>query len=130
MKPHRNLVVQYVAPAGPERELLERIDDVVARALSGDACALSAVVVTFGAALIAVARRELGVLWESEAEDVVQDVYRDIALGTYTSAAVSLDLGEGLPWLRRKVRERAWEQPERRWRDAWMPTPMRRWCRW
>jgi DNA-directed RNA polymerase specialized sigma24 family protein len=130
MKPHRNLVVQYVSPAAPERELLEQVDDVVVRALAGDARALSAVVVTFGEVLIGVARRELGTRWESEAEDVVQDVYAAIALGAYASAALSLDLGEGLPWLRRRVREQAWEQRERRWSGAWSSTPARRRCRW
>ncbi len=130
MKPHRNLVVQYVSPAAPERELLEQVDDVVVRALAGDARALSAVVVTFGEVLIGVARRELGSNWESEAEDVVQDVYAAIAVGTYASEALALDLGGGLPWLRRTVRERAWAQRELRWVGATTTTPARRRCRW
>ena len=58
MKPHRNVVVRYVHPA-PERKLLERCDDLIARALSGDARAISAVVLTFGELLVGVARREL-----------------------------------------------------------------------
>ncbi len=52
MNPHRNVVVQYVFPAGPQRELLEQCDDLVVKAASGDARALSAVVVMFGEVLV------------------------------------------------------------------------------
>ncbi len=76
MKPHRNVVVRYVYPAGPELELLEQCDDLVVRAASGDARALSAVVVTYGEVLLGVARRELGELWGEDAEDVVQENLR------------------------------------------------------
>jgi DNA-directed RNA polymerase specialized sigma24 family protein len=130
MNPHRNVVVHYVFPAAPERELLEQCDDLVLKAASGDARALSAVVVTFGEVLVGVARRELGTKWESDAEDVVQEIYAAMALGTLASAASALELGEGLPWLKRLVREQAWEQREGSWRGALRPVSPRRRCRW
>ena len=121
MKPHRNVVVHYVTPAGPERELLERCDELVVNAASGDARALSAVVVTFGEVLLGVARRELGTLWESDAEDVVQETYAALASGALEMEAWGLELGEGLPWLKRVVRELAWEQRAASWREALRP---------
>jgi DNA-directed RNA polymerase specialized sigma24 family protein len=130
MNPHRNVTVRYVTPATTERELLEQVDDLVAQALAGDARALSAVVVTFGPVLVGVARRELGVLYDGEVDDVVQEIYAAIASGVLASWAPSLGLGEGLPWLKRLVREQAWEQMERRSRGGVRPVSPRRRCRW
>jgi hypothetical protein len=134
MKPHRhvtvrNVTVHYVCPA-PQHELLEPFDDLVVKAASGDARALSAVVLTFGAVLLAVARRELGFLDEGEEDDVVQEIYAALAGGSLASSAMSLGLGEALPWLKRLVREQAWEQRERRGRGALRPVSPRRRCRW
>jgi DNA-directed RNA polymerase specialized sigma24 family protein len=77
-----------------------------------------------------VARRELGTRWEEDAEDVVQEIYAAMALGTLASAASALALGEGLPWLKRMVREQAWEQREGSWRGELRPVSPRRRCRW
>jgi DNA-directed RNA polymerase specialized sigma24 family protein len=130
MNPHRNVVVHYVTPVGAERELLEQCDDLVVKAASGDARALSAVVVTFGEVLVGVARRELGAKWASDADDVVQEIYAALALGTLTASASALELGEGLPWLKRLVREQAWEQREGSWRGQLRPVSPRRRSRW
>jgi DNA-directed RNA polymerase specialized sigma24 family protein len=129
MNPHRNVVVQYVTPA-LDHELLEQIDDLVVRAAAGDARALSAVVLTFGAALVGVARRELGTVDASLAEDAVQEVYAAMASGALASAALALDLGSGLPWLKRLVREQAWDQRERRSRATPRPVGTRHRWRW
>jgi DNA-directed RNA polymerase specialized sigma24 family protein len=129
VKPHRNVAVRYVRPAF-ESELLEQCDDLVARAATGDAGALSAVVVTFGDVLLGVARRELGTLWESDAEEVVQEIYAAMASGSLAPSASALKLGEGLPWLKRLVREQAWEQREASWRGTLRPVSPRRRCRW
>lgn len=130
MNPHRNVVVHYVFPAGPERELLEQCDNLVLKAASGDARALSAVAMTFGQVLLGVARRELGTLWEEHAEDVRQEIYAAMATGSLASAASALELGEGLPWLKRLVREQAWEQREKSWRGELRAVSPRRRCRW
>ncbi len=90
----------------------------------------SAVVLTFGAALVGVARRELGTVDASLAEDAVQEVYAAMASGALASAALALDLGSGLPWLKRLVREQAWDQRERRSRATPRPVGTRHRWRW
>jgi DNA-directed RNA polymerase specialized sigma24 family protein len=129
MKPHRHVVVRYVRPE-PERELIEGIDGLIAMALAGDARAISAVVLTFGEVLLGVARRELGTTCELDAEDVVQEIYAAMASGALAYAGRSLGLGEALPWLKRMVREQAWEQREKSWRGTLRPVSPRRRCRW
>jgi len=39
MNPHRDVAVQYVYPAGPERELVEQCDDLVLKAASDQGAA-------------------------------------------------------------------------------------------
>jgi DNA-directed RNA polymerase specialized sigma24 family protein len=122
--------VRYVITPAPDQEVLEPIDDLLALALSGDARALSAVVLTFGPVLLGVARRELGLVHACEADDVVQDLYTTMASGALASAGLSLGLGEALPWLKRAVREHAWAHRERSLRGEPGPVRSRRRCRW
>ena len=107
MNPHRNVQPSTTSsPPAPSASWSSSVTIWSSQAASGDARALSAVVVTFlGKAPRGIARRELGERWEEDAQDVVQEIYAAMALGTLASAASALELGEGLPWLKRLVRE-------------------------
>jgi DNA-directed RNA polymerase specialized sigma24 family protein len=84
-----------------DEAILDEMDELVIKAAGGDARAVGAIAIAFGAMLLDVARQELGEDCEQEAGDVVQEFCEGMMGGRYV---VPRRRGGAVAWMPRVVR--------------------------
>ncbi len=100
-KSHRNNRILYVMSTS-DRELLDQLDDLVARAARGDRQAVGAIAVAFGPMLVQEARKVLAPLFELDVEDVVDRFFWDLLRDRLAFPPIR---GAAVAWMKRRVRE-------------------------